>query len=116
MEVFMPTESIVTARLVLQSQHELQRLGHRRVLALLESREPDLTEFLLEATVTHYHHILDTGATPKRARQLYHSAEAIALTCILAIRKAHEALWQTETGNQLESQLEPPTPPDLPQA
>jgi len=109
----MSTDSIVTARLILHSQHELQRLGHRRVLALLESREPDLAEFILEATTAHHHRILDTGATPKQARQLYHAAEGIALTCILAVRKAHEALWQTETGDQLEARLEPPsTPPD----
>ena len=92
----MPSDRIVTARLVLQAQLELQRLGHRRVLSLLESREPDLMEYVIEATTMYYHQLLDIGVTGKQARRLHHAAEAIALTCMLALQKAHAALWQDD--------------------
>ena len=112
----MPNDSIVAARMVLQAQLELQRMGHRRVLAMLEAREPDLTEWILESTTALYHQVLNTGAEPRHARRIHHAAEATVLVSVLALRKAHVALWADGPGKDIQARLEAPTPPVPPPA
>jgi hypothetical protein len=85
----MKSDQLVTARHVLQAQLELQRLGHRRVLSMLESRERDLADYVLEAATNLYHRVLDAGTEPRHARHIHRAAEAIVLVSILALRNAH---------------------------
>jgi hypothetical protein len=104
------SDQTVTAKLVLQAQLELQRLGIERALALLESTERDLAEYLLEATTNLYHETLNTGVTGKQARRIHDHTLTLVLVCINAIQKAHAALWQDGTGQDLARRLEPPGP------
>jgi hypothetical protein len=55
------SDQIVTAKLVLQAQFELQRLGINKVMSLLENTEPDLAEFLIETSTTLHRDLLNTG-------------------------------------------------------
>ena len=104
----MASDQMVTARIILQAQLELQRRGTRRVYALLEHTEPDLAETVLEGTTALYHQVIKTGATPKEARRIHHAAERLVLVSILALQKAHQALWQESTGQDLSIRLNPP--------
>jgi hypothetical protein len=106
----MASDQTVTAKLVLQAQLELQRLGIEKALALLESTEPDLAEYLLEATTNQYHELLNTGVTGKQARHIHDSTLTLVLVCVTAVQKAHAALWQDGTGRDLARKLDPPAP------
>ena len=104
----MPTDQVVTAKTILQVQLELQRRGSRRVYSVLESTERDLAEVVLEQTTAIYHEILNTGASSKEARRIHHQVETLVLVSILALQKAHAALWEDGTGRQLTARLNPP--------
>ena len=104
----MATDQLVTAKIILQAQLELQRRGTRRIYALLEQTEPDLADVVLEETTDLYHQVIKTGATPKEARRIHHAAERLVLVSILALQKAHQALWQESTGQDLTARLNPP--------
>ena len=106
----MASDGIVTARLVLQAQLELQRQGLDRAMTLLEATEPDLTEYLLEVSTNLHHDILNTGATGKQARRIHDSTLSLVVVCVTAIQKAHAALWQDGTGQDLVRKLDPPGP------
>lgn len=108
------SDQIVTARLILQAQLELRRLGSRKVLTLLERTEPDLTEWLLENSSTIYHQILEAGASPRQARRLHRAVETLVLVSLLALQKAHRALWQEGPGHDLHLRLTPPGPATTP--
>ena len=108
----MPTDQVVTAKMILQVQLELQRRGSRRVYSVLESTEPDLAEVILEQTTAIYHEILHTGASSKEARRIHHQVETLVLVSILALQKAHAALWEEGTGEDLTKRLNPPVGPE----
>jgi hypothetical protein len=115
----MASDQTITARQVLQAQLELQRQGLDRAMALLESTEPDLTEYLLESTTNLHQAILNTGATGKQARRIHDSTLTLVLVCVTAVQKAHAALWQDVTGRDLVRKLDPPVsepPPATPPA
>ena len=103
------SDQIVTAKIVLQTQLELQRLGTQKAMSLLESTEPDLTEVLLEGSTSLYHRILKTGASPRQARRIHQDTLMLLLVCIRSLQKAHAALWQEGTGRDLARQLDPPS-------
>ena len=103
------SDQIVTARIVLQTQSELQRVGINKAMTLLESTEPDLTEVLLEASTSLFHRVLETGATPRQARRIHQDTLLLLLVCIRSLQKAHAALWQEGTGRDLARQLDPPS-------
>lgn len=113
----MASDQIITAKLVLQAQLELQRLGIHKAMALLESTEPDLVEYVLETTTNLYHEILRTGASGKQARRIHDSTQTLLLVCITALQKAHATLWQDDPAPELVPKLEsrgpesPPAPP-----
>ena len=108
----MPTsDQIVTAKIVLQAQLELQRLGTHKAMSLLENTEPDLTEWALENSTSLYHRILETGASPKQARRIHQDTVTLLLGCILSLQKAHAALWQDGTGMDLAARLNRPGMP-----
>lgn len=104
----MATDQVVSAKMILQAQLELQRRGTRRVYSLLEQTEPDLAEVVLERTTDLYHQVIKTGASPKEARRIHHAAERLVLVTILALQKAHQTLWQESTGQDLTARLNPP--------
>ena len=106
----MASDQTVHARLILQAQAELERLGTRRIYSLLEQTEPDLAEVILESTTALYHQLLHLGATPKEARRIHHAAERLVLVCILSLQKAHAALWQDGTGSELAGGPAAPAP------
>lgn len=99
----MASDQTVHARLILQAQAELARLGTRRVYSLMEQTEPDLAEVVLEQTTALYHEVLQLGVTPKDARRVHQAAERLVLVCILALQKAHAALWQDGSGQDVTS-------------
>ena len=86
----MPTlnRAVVTARMVLQAQLELQRRGVHRTLTQLEEAEPDLSECLLEVSTTLYHQMLHTGISARECRRLHEGTLTLVLVCIGALLKA----------------------------
>lgn len=94
----------VTPKLILKAIEDLQRRGSRRVMADLETFEPDLAEHFLEALTSIYHKLLQTGASRREVRELYRQIEALTLVSILSLRNAHEAMWQDffKTSDQLD--------------
>ena len=112
----MPTsDQTVTSKLVLQAQLELQRLGTTKAMSLLESTEPDLTEFALETTTNLYHDILSTGASGKQARRIHENILTLVLVSVTALRKAHAALWQDDADESPAPQPHRAPPADGPQ-
>ena len=111
----MASDQTVTAKLVLQAQLELQRLGTNKAMSLLESTEPDLCEFLLETTTNLYHDILNTGATGRQARRIHENILTLVLVSVTSMRKAHAALWQDDVEEPHPSPSRPAPPADAPQ-
>lgn len=111
-EIPIASDQIVTARIVLQAQLELQRLGIHKTMSLLESREPDLTEVLIETTTSVYHQLLDAGASGKQARRIHNQMLTLLLVCIRSLQNAHAALWQQDTGKDLSIRLNAPPGPE----
>ncbi|MCL2645783.1 MAG: hypothetical protein FWD61_02125 [Phycisphaerales bacterium] len=109
----MPTsDQIVTAKIVLQSQLEVQRIGIQQASSLLESAEPDLTEYILETTTRLYHDLLHVGIKGKQARRIHNDIMILLLVTVRSLQNAHAALWQQQTGEEIAAKLEPPTPPE----
>jgi hypothetical protein len=102
------SDQTATARLVLQAQLELQRVGLDKAMALLESTEPDLTEYLLASTTNLHKEMLNTGATGKQARRIHDRTLTLVLVCLNALKKGHAALWQDGTGQDVARRLDPP--------
>jgi len=98
------SDRIVTAKMVLQAQIELQRLGIHKTVVTLEATEPDLAEYLLEGSTALYHQILRTGASNKQARQIHEGMQRLTLVCLRSLQLAHAELWQESVAN-------PPIPP-----
>jgi len=111
----MSSDRLVTAQHVLRSVMELRRRGSRRVLSELESLEPDLAEHLLEGLTELYHRLLRAGLSGEQARRAHRRAEAIALVCLLALRKAHHDLWRQDPATPAEDAEEDGLPPEFPQ-
>lgn len=111
------SDRIVTAKLVLQAQLELQRLGLHKAASLLESAEPDLAEVILETTTRLYHLVLSAGASAKEARRIHRETLSLVLVCVIAVQKAHRVLWQEGPADGLSERLGPPegdaAPPSL---
>ena len=105
------SDQIVTAKIVLQAQLELQRLGIHKSMSLLENTEPDLTEVLIETTTSLYHQLLDAGASGKQARRIHDQLLTLLLVCIRSLQKGHAALWQQDTGKDLAVRLNSPPGP-----
>ena len=101
------SDQIVTAKLVLQAQLELQRLGNNKAMSLLESTEPDLAEYFIESTTTLYREILDIGASAKQARRIHDAMLHLVLVCLRSLQKGHAALWPEEP--ELAPKAEPPS-------
>jgi hypothetical protein len=108
----MASDRIVSPKVILQAQLELQRLGTHKAMVLLESTEPDLAEVVIEATTAQYHQILHTGASSKAARRIHEMTLALVLTCVGSLRHAHAALWQFDDG---AAPVDPTPPPPRPQ-
>ena len=110
----MSSDRLVTAQHVLRSVMELRRRGSRRVLSELEALEPDLAEHLLEGLTELYHRLLRAGLSGEQARRIHRRAEAVALVCLLALRKAHHDLWRRDPATPAEDADEGGPPPRFP--
>jgi len=102
------SDQIVTAKIVLQSQLEVQRIGIQQSSSLLESAEPDLTEYILETTTRFYHDLLHAGIKGKQARRLHSDLMILLLVTVRSMQNAHAALWQQQTGEDIAAKLGPP--------
>ncbi|CAN5621337.1 hypothetical protein BH10PLA1_BH10PLA1_17200 [soil metagenome] len=113
----MASDQTVTARHVLAAVLELQRRGSDAVVKEMEKLEPDLVEHLLENTCQIHHRLMKLGLPGKQARKIYRQAESITLVCVIALRRAHYDLWNSNHGDASSPDgEEPPQPRDPPSA
>ena len=76
----------VTPAAILDALHQLDRLGHHRLMHRLEAEEPDLTGHALESLSTIHRDLLKLGAPARSTRALYRRIEAMTLVLICAGR------------------------------
>ena len=105
------SDQLVTAKIVLQSQLEIQRIGIQKSISLLESAEPDLSEYLLETATNVYHDLLNAGITGKQARRIHNDLMILLLVTIRSLQNAHANLWQQQTGKDIAAKLDLPEGP-----
>jgi hypothetical protein len=110
------SDQVVIAKDILQSLMLIKRLGKDKIIADLESQEPDLMEYFLEEATSLHHALSDTALSSVRIRQLRRRCESLALVLVLALRAAHLRLWQDDAQGTALEQLNPSQQPPDPQS
>lgn len=103
----MPSDGIVTARLILRVASRIQRDRGRQAMQQLDDQEPELSEYVLEQLSDLHHRLWAMGLSERRAQALYRRLETLVLTAVTAQRLA--------CGDLLEGLTEQ-TPPAKPPA
>ena len=92
----MPHDQVVTPRHLLEAQMLLERAGHGRFLRDLESREPEMANYLMENCSQLHGQLMALGGPARRTQRLYLQMEALLLVCLRAQRDAHRELWDDQ--------------------
>ena len=103
----MASDQVVTTKDVLDALMKVRRQGNDRLLRELESREPDLAEFLMEETTGVHQMLLELGAQPPRARRIFVRVETMALVLVTAISNATLRLWRQDASGTPLEKLDP---------
>jgi hypothetical protein len=98
-------DRLVDSKLILEALSELKRRGNKRVMAELESIEPELAGHIMEELSAIYQDLGKTGASNRQLRDLYRQIESLVLLSILALRNAQRRLWENDSEDN------PPSPP-----
>jgi hypothetical protein len=101
------SDRLVTSQHILKAVMEYERRGSTKVLADLETLEPDMVEYLLESLTRLHYQLTRLGLSNADARKIYRPAEKTAVVCIMALRNAHRDLWESDGDTS------PPSPPPL---
>ena len=103
----MASDQLVSARVVLRAVMTLRRVGTSRAMAELERVEPDLASYMMEEFSLVHRDLLALRGPPRRTQRLQDRVQALALTCVAAMREAHYELWHQDAAGTPLAGLDP---------
>jgi hypothetical protein len=99
---------MLTARMILDAVHELERRGAEHLLRTLEQVEPELASYAMERLSALHGRLVALGGPPKRTAATLRHAQMTLLVCIGAMRAAHLAEWHQAVAGTAVERLQDP--------
>jgi hypothetical protein len=89
----MPSDKLITGKMILDAVLQLQREGSSPTLSHLEATEPELLNYLCES-LSQLHGQLDRiSSSGRKAQNLFRQIEHIILIALLAQRRGYQQLF-----------------------
>lgn len=105
----MASDQQVSARMILDTQLELERRGAEAFMKHIEKTEPELANFVFERLSLVYQKLLALGGPPHKSQRVFRQIQALVIVSIDSLRRGHLELWGKQMGSALE-QLAPDGP------
>jgi hypothetical protein len=83
-------DAVVSARIVIRSLRQLKLLGRTRSLKLLEHREPDLAEYVLEELSAIHGKLVALGGPVRDTQRVYLQMQSLVLLTIECLRRGNQ--------------------------
>ncbi|HEY8668169.1 MAG TPA: hypothetical protein VIL86_16090 [Tepidisphaeraceae bacterium] len=96
----MPSDAIVTADDLTQARAQIRREGTAQIMDCLQQIEPELYEFVLNASHCVAGRLALFSVPQRPVRETADDLLETVLTCLLAMRQSHARLWEQDEDDR----------------